>query len=205
MNIEGGSLEDGASRKVLVLNRVWQPVNIVGIKRAITFICQDHAQVIDTRDGSYRIVSGTDWIMESYESPPGPDELCVRSVKMRLRVPSVLLLRQFDRVPVQEMKLNRKAIFERDGYRCQYCGECHEDRFLNLDHVIPRDQGGRTTWENIVTSCLTCNSKKANRLPHQAGFTLRKSPQRPKHRPFLSVLRAGESDSAWAPFIGKEA
>ncbi len=203
MSIESSNLEDGAGRRVLVLNRVWQPVNIVGVKRAVTLLCQDNAQAIDTTDGSYRMMSGEEWIAASMENPPGPGEPCVCSIKMRLRIPSVLILRSFDRVPVQETKLNRRTIFERDGYRCQYCGEVHEERFLNLDHVIPRDQGGRTTWENIVTSCVRCNSRKANRLPHQAGFVLRRRPTRPKHRAFVSILQSGHRDDSWEPFIGK--
>jgi 5-methylcytosine-specific restriction endonuclease McrA len=124
-------------------------------------------------------------------------------VRLDLRLPQILLLREFDRVPVQDTKLNRKNVFERDQYRCQYCGEIFPESKLNLDHVIPRDRGGRTSWENLVTSCIECNSRKANRLPHQAGLSLRRQPLRPKHRPFLSVLHRAGSREIWEPFIGK--
>jgi 5-methylcytosine-specific restriction endonuclease McrA len=99
--------------------------------------------------------------------------------------------------------LNRRNVFERDRYRCQYCGRVYPESKLNLDHVIPRDRGGRTSWENLVTSCIDCNSRKANRLPHQAGLSLRRQPLRPKHRPFLSVLHRTGSREAWKPFLGK--
>ena len=137
------------------------------------------------------------------EQPPGEGEASIRSVRLNLRLPQILLLRDFDRVPVQDTKLNRKNVFERDQFRCQYCGETYPESKLNLDHVIPRDRGGRTSWENLVTSCIECNSRKANRLPHQAGLALRKHPVRPKHRPFLSVLHRAGSREAWKPFLGK--
>ena len=189
--------------RVLVLNRVWQPVNIIGARRAVALLFQDNAQVIHPSGGNYEILSVDEWVERSVSAPPAPGEPSLRSIRLNLRLPLILLLREFDRVPIQDTKLNRKNIFERDGYRCQYCGEVHPEAKLNLDHVIPRDRGGRTSWENLVTSCIACNSRKANRLPHQAGLSLRRRPLRPKHRPFLSVLHRSGSREAWKPFIGK--
>ncbi len=189
--------------RVLVLNRVWQPVNIVGIRRAVSLLFQDNAQVVNPVDGNFEMLSAEEWISRSAEDPPGPGEFSIRSVRLALRVPHILLLREFDRVPIQDTKLNRRNVFERDKYRCQYCGGIFPESKLNLDHVIPRDRGGRTSWENLVTSCIECNSRKANRLPHQAGLNLRRQPVRPKHRPFLSVLHRGGPREVWKPFIGK--
>lgn len=189
--------------RVLVLNRVWQPVNIVGVRRAVSLLFQDNAQVIHPFAGNYEILSPEEWVARSVETPPAEGEASIRSIRLNLRVPQILLLRSFDKVPVQDTKLNRKNVFERDRYRCQYCGEVFPESKLNLDHVIPRDRGGRTSWENLVTSCIECNSRKGNRLPHQAGFALRQQPIRPKHRPFLSVLHRNGSREAWKPFIGK--
>lgn len=187
--------------RVLVLNRLWQPANIVGVRRAVALLFQDHAQVVHTENGHFEMVGAEDWIRRSMENPPGPGEPCVRSVRLSLRLPQVLLLRSFDRVPAQETKLNRRSIFERDEHRCQYCGEVFPESKLNLDHVIPRDMGGRTSWENVVTSCISCNSRKANRLPHQAGLALRRQPSRPRWRPFVSLLHRGQPQESWRPFI----
>jgi 5-methylcytosine-specific restriction endonuclease McrA len=125
----------------------------------------------------------------------------VQTVKLRIRVPKVLLLRSYDQLPVQEVRFNRDSIFERDDYRCQYCGNHFEPLSLNLDHVIPRDRGGKTSWENIVTSCIKCNSRKANRLPHQANMHLIRKPERPRWRPFISSLIGQEYDDDWNHFI----
>ena len=194
-----------ASPRVLVLNRVWQPVNIVGVRRAVGLLCQGHADVIDPYEGSYRVMNAEEWIGYSMEDPPGETEWVIRSVRLALRVPLILLLRYYERVPVEEVRLSRKAIFERDGYRCQYCGRPFPERELSIDHVIPRHFGGRTTWENLVTSCKTCNSRKANRLPHEAGFRLRGKPFRPRARPLICRLTEQNTEEAWRPFISKMA
>jgi 5-methylcytosine-specific restriction endonuclease McrA len=187
--------------RVLVLNRLWQPVNIIGPQRAFSLLMQDHAQVIHTGDGSFLLMNAATWFAHSLEQPPAAHEACMRTVKLRIRIPKVLLLRAFDRLPKQEVKFNRDSLFERDGYRCQYCGETFMAEQLNMDHVIPRHHGGRTSWENIVTSCLRCNSKKANRLPHQAGMDLIRRPVRPRWRSFVSTLIEHECDKDWQYFI----
>ncbi len=199
---EGHSVMDNGVR-VLVLNRVWQPVNVVGVRRALGLLCQGHADVIDAVHETYRVMNAEEWIEDSMERPPTEDEVVVRSVRLSLRVPQVLLLKFYDKVPIEEVRLSRKAIFERDGYRCQYCGKVFPESELNIDHVIPRHFGGKTTWENLVTSCVGCNSKKANRLPHQAGFRLRRKPSKPRARPMVCRLINGEHHPAWRPFVSK--
>lgn len=191
----------GLKYRVLVLNRLWQPVNIVGVQRAFSLLIQDHAQVIYTGDKSFRMMDSAAWLELSQEESPEDDEAYVQTVKLRIRVPKVLLLRSYDQLPVQEVRFNRDSIFERDDYRCQYCGNHFEPVGLNLDHVIPRDRGGKTSWENIVTSCIKCNSRKANRLPHQANMHLIRKPERPRWRPFISSLIGQEYDDDWNHFI----
>lgn len=187
--------------RVLVLNRLWQPVNVVGVERAFSLLLQDHAQVIYTGDESFRMMDAAAWLQFSEDSEPGEDESCIQTVRLRIRVPKVLLLRSYDQLPVQEIQFNRDNLFERDDFRCQYCGQSFEPSQLNMDHVIPRDRGGRTSWENIVTSCIKCNSRKANRLPHQANMHLIRKPERPRWRPFVSGLIGQNHDSAWDHFI----
>ena len=83
-------------------------------------------------------------------------------------VPEIIVLSMYDRLPKNEVKFTRHNVFVRDRLTCQYCGQSFEPRELNLDHVVPRDKGGNTIWENVVTSCIRCNSRKANKLPHEA-------------------------------------
>lgn len=191
----------GLKHRVLILNRLWQAVNIVGVQRAFGLLLQDHAQVIYTGDGSFQMMDSEKWLQLSMDAEPEENEDYVQTVRMRIRVPKVLLLREYGQLPVQEVKFTRENLFERDNYRCQYCGNGFEAQDLNMDHVIPRDRGGRTSWENIVTSCIKCNSRKANRLPHQASMHLIRKPERPKWRPFISSLIGQDYDADWDHFI----
>lgn len=194
--------DDQSGRRVLVLNRLWQPVNIVGVRRAFSLLCQGNAQIINTTDGSFTTMEFDEWIDFSLENPPSDAQGCIKTVRFRLRVPPVVLLRFFDRVPVKEVRFNRYSVFERDDHVCQYCGREYSESELTLDHVIPREKGGRTSWENIVTSCIYCNSEKANRLPHQAGMRLLRKPARPKSRSFSQIVtEASDLQPDWAHFV----
>lgn len=194
-------MEPGNKRKILVLNRLWQPVNVIGPERAFSLLFQGHAKVINTFDQSFQMMSGEEWIQFSAENPTKNPKDSIHTVRLALRIPSVMLLKFYDRVPAQEVKFSRRAVFERDGYRCQYTGKRLPPAELNIDHVIPRDRGGKTTWENVVTSSIDCNSKKANRLPHEAGLSLIRKPFKPKWRPFVSSLLNGEVDESWSYFL----
>jgi len=147
------------------------------------------------------MMDSSKWLDLSENTEPTENEGFVQTVRMRIRVPKVLLLRDYDQLPAKEVRFTRENLFDRDNYRCQYCGNTFKADDLNMDHVIPRDRGGRTSWENIVTSCIKCNSRKANRLPHQASMHLIKKPERPKWRPFISSLIDQDYDSDWDHFI----
>ena len=189
------------SHRILVLNRLWQPVNIVGVKRGFSLLCQDYAQVIHTSDGVFDILDFGSWVEHSSENPPENPFDGIQTVRLSLLIPKVLLLRAYDRLPIREMKFNRQNLFERDGFKCQYCNKIFQAQELNLDHVIPRDRGGQTSWENVVTSCIRCNSRKGNRLPHEAGMRLVRRPQKPRWRPFVSSIDEDECDESWIQFM----
>lgn len=194
-------MTDPLSRRVLVLNRLWQAVNIIGVKRAFGLLMQDHAQVINAASGDFRVMNAEEWLAYSLENPPGAEAGCIHTIRMKVRIPTVLLLRSYDRIPAKEVKFNRHSIFARDGHTCQYCGQHFPEKELNLDHVIPRDMGGKTSWENIVTSCIRCNTRKANRLPHMAGMHLKKQPSRPRWRPFSTAVPSHEIEPGWTHFM----
>lgn len=189
----------------LVLNRLWQAVNVVGVERAFSLLALDHAQVIYAEDGSFRIFDGPSWFKHCRDLELATSSRLLHTVSQQVLVPTVLLLRSYDRMLMQEMKFNRQNLLERDEYKCQYCGKNLPAKELNMDHVIPRDRGGGTSWENIVISCIRCNSKKRNRLPKEAGMSLLKQPKRPSRRPFMSSLYGKPMEKTWSHFIqGKE-
>lgn len=191
-----------SQRRVLVLNRNWQAVNIVGVRRAFGLLWGDQARVINTFAGDFSPMDAAQWLafsMSAGELPPGAQY--VRTIRSHIILPKILLLREYDRLPVADVKFNRQTVFERDNYTCQYTGLVYKPKDLTLDHVIPRDRGGRTSWENIVTCAREVNSRKGNRLPHEAGLRLIRRPQRPRWRPFAAVAAGSDIDDAWAHFL----
>jgi 5-methylcytosine-specific restriction endonuclease McrA len=185
--------------QVLVLNRFWQAVNVCSAKRALTLVFQGHAEVVlGAGDGSFETYDFREW-QDFSQQESHPD--FVRTVSFRIRIPRVIMLLVFDRQPKKEVKFTRHNIFERDRNTCQYCGKVHDRSELNLDHVIPRDRGGPTTWENIVCSCIPCNTHKANRTPQEAGMRLIRKPKRPKWRPFLQINLSLNYHDSWKHFV----
>lgn len=194
-------METVLDQPVLVLNRLWQAVNVVGAKRAFALLTQGHAQVVHHATDDFRVFSFMDWMDFSMENPSLDELEVVHTPRTAIRMPRVILLMFFDKLPRKEIKLTRNSVFERDKDRCQYCGRIFAREDLNLDHVIPRDRGGKTTWENIVCSCIKCNSHKANRLPHQAGLRLVRKPVRPKWRPMISLVLNNKQRERWKDFL----
>ena len=189
------------SYQTLVLNRLWQAVNVVGVERAFSLLSLDHAQVIFAEDGSFRMFDGESWFSYCKDLEDCSGARVINTVSQKVLVPSVLILRSYDRTLMQEMKFNRQNLLERDEYKCQYCGKNFPIKELNMDHVIPRDRGGSTTWENVVISCIRCNSRKSNRLPKEAGMRLLKEPKKPPCRPFMTSLYGKHTEKTWSHFL----
>ncbi len=194
-------MEAALAEPVLVLNRLWQAVNVIAAKRAFSLVASGHAQIVHAEDERFEVFSMMDWMDFSRHNPPIHEVEMVRTVKHSLRVPRVILLSVFDRVPKKELKLTRRNVFERDKYTCQYCALRKDSEDLNLDHVIPRHYGGKTTWENIVCSCIECNSRKSSRLPHEANMRLIRKPSTPKWRPVISLAARGKQHDDWKHFL----
>ena len=188
-------------RQVLVLNRLWQAVNITTVRRAFTLLCQGHAQIVSAHGGNH--FSTHDFESWRDFSSREPESEMVHTISFKVRIPRVIVLLMFDRMPKKEIKFTRHNIFERDKNTCQYCARVFDRKELNLDHVLPRDKGGKTTWENIVCSCIRCNTRKANRLPHEVGMKLIRQPERPKWRPFLQFTFHGHGPGHgdWKHFL----
>ena len=118
-----------------------------------------------------------------------------------IRVPRVIILSAYDRVPRRHVRFSRHNIYLRDGSVCQFCGKHFARADLNLDHVVPRSLGGKTNWENVVTSCIPCNRKKGGLSPSQAGLKLIRHPVRPRWTPFLDMALKDVRYNEWRPFF----
>jgi 5-methylcytosine-specific restriction endonuclease McrA len=182
-------------RPTLVLNRNWQPVRVASVARALVLVWNDAAKFVDPAD--YQTYTWADWSRLA----PRDGEPVVQAVRFRLRVPEVIALSGYDRVPTSVVAFSRRNLFKRDHYTCQYCGHQPGSEELTIDHVVPRSQGGGTLWENCVLACVDCNKRKADRTPPQAGMRLRKRPLRPVWRPLYAMEQV--PIASWTKFISE--
>lgn len=156
-----------------MLNASYEPLCVVPVRRAVILVLAEKAEILhDT--GSV-----------------------MRSERLRVPVPSVIRLRYFVRVPFRRRaSLNRRAVFARDGYRCQYCTEPAE----SIDHVVPRSRGGQHVWENVVAACRPCNARKRDRLLAESGMVLRRRPTAPRELTWIMVA-VGTVPAHWEPYL----
>jgi 5-methylcytosine-specific restriction endonuclease McrA len=189
----------GATQQlVLVLNRLWQAINVCTAERALTLLYSGHAQVVCENDGNFNTFSFHEWcdFSDQYDG----DEI-VNTISFRIRIPRVILLLFFDRLPNKEVKFTRQNVFERDKNICQYCGHKFDRKDLNIDHVVPRHRGGLTAWTNVVCSCVDCNRRKGSRSPEEARMRLIRKPKKPRWRPFVEVQFVKTADHSWRHFL----
>ncbi|MEW5738838.1 MAG: HNH endonuclease [Myxococcota bacterium] len=179
---------------VLVLNRHYQPVHVTNVKRAISLLYQGVARAIDEQ---YRLYDFADWAALS----AAVEEEAISTISRRIKIPRVLVLTAFEKLPRVRVRFSRLNIYARDKDTCQYCGRHLRRSELNLDHVVPRAQGGRTCWENVVCSCIECNLSKGGRTPEQAGMKLMRTPFRPKWTPLMRGAARKDTVRAWLPFL----
>jgi 5-methylcytosine-specific restriction endonuclease McrA len=161
----------------LVLNATYEPLCVVSSRRALLLVLDHKAEVLSATERVFR------------------------AERVRLPEPSVVRIRYYVKVPHQaRIALNRRAVFARDGHRCQYCGASAE----NIDHVVPRSKGGTHAWDNVVAACRPCNSRKRDRLLEESGMKLRRLPVVPRERAWILVA-SGVIRPDWEPFLGSVA
>ena len=182
-------------RPTLVLNRNWQPVNVATVARALVLLWNESARVVDPAD--YQTYTWEDWS----RLRPRDGERFIQAVRFRLRVPEVVTLTAYDRLPQAAVTFSRRNIFKRDRFTCQYCGAQPGSEELTLDHVVPRALGGESCWENCVLACLACNKRKADRTPQQARMRLRTEPIRPTWRPLYAAHEV--RIESWSKFVSE--
>lgn len=188
---------------VLVLNRFYMAIRVVNVRRALTLLYRECAEVIDIESGQYVSYDFDSWCelsqLTSIDKQPGEEYL--QAVGFELQVPRIARLIRFDKMPMQTVRFNRKNLFARDKHTCQYCGRSEPVHKLSLDHVIPRSHGGPTTWENIVCCCLRCNCRKGGRTPKQARMKLLTHPTKPRVSPLLAQSVNDPRYEIWKTFI----
>ena len=171
--------------KTLILTRDFAPHKIVAEDRALLMLFQGKIRVVEEYMSDEHIVG----ILPPKRHGEFRQVLKALGTRVQegcdlvLRTPSVASLINSVGCVKRGVKFSRINVFTRDGFRCMYCGISKKFVELNYDHVVPRDQGGRTVWENIVTSCYPCNGRKRNRTPEQAGMRLMRRPYKPKTLP----------------------
>ncbi len=162
------------NRKVLVLNYDFSPVMVCSVQRAFLLVYLDKAEMLSHVKDQF-----------------------LRSVSNSFQMPAVIRINRYVSIPYKGVMLTRQNIFKRDRFTCQYCGSTKD---LTLDHVHPRSKNGKSTWNNLVTACKHCNSKKGDGLPEEAGLRLKQQPYRPSYTLFLQE-HSGAVYEEWRPYL----
>lgn len=162
---------------VLVLNQNYEPLNVCRVRRAVVLLYQGKAELVENGMGE------------------------VHSIAETIPLPSVIRLIYLIKRPPAHRKLSRLEIFNRDRFTCQYCGSTNRE--LTLDHVLPRNQGGKHSWDNLVSACIPCNRRKAGRTPEQASMALVKPPRKPPARGFLVPYIYLRRHQEWNKYLGQ--
>ena len=179
---------------VLVLNRSYLPVHVTSARRAFTLLYQGIARVVNEQ---YQTFDFEAWSQLAVAR----DAEAIGTPGGAIRIPRVIVLIAFDRLPKRHVRFSRINLMARDNFQCQYCARKPHRAELNLDHVVPRSLGGRSTWENVVTSCLDCNRRKGGRTPRQAHLKLLRRPERPRWTPLANLMWSSVRYHEWRPFL----
>jgi 5-methylcytosine-specific restriction endonuclease McrA len=203
LNVVSGEVTLGLDSNVLVLNRHYMAVRVVGARRAFSLLFRQLAEVVAYEEGTYANYDFHSWCEVSQFKrqfePEGYD--WVATLNFDVAVPKIIRLLFYDRLPRSDVKFNRRNIFARDENRCQYCGKKFPTKELSLDHVVPRSMGGRSVWENVVCACVQCNVRKGGRTPEQARMTLTRRPVKPRRNPLIHVHLGHQRYHSWKQFL----
>jgi 5-methylcytosine-specific restriction endonuclease McrA len=183
-----------AASSVLVLNSLYQAVQVTGVRRAFRLFYSGRARALASDFVSYDFDNWCDL-------PPRAGDDVIRTPTRVIRIPKIIQLVRFDRLPTREVRFTRRNILYRDKNRCQYCGKVFQQRELNLDHIVPISRGGTSCWENVVCACIACNTKKGDRLPAEAGMQIFRRARKPAGHPMLRAKWLGPCPEEWRTFL----
>lgn len=182
----------------LVLNKGWMPISIMPVKKAIPKVLSDLAKILDPSTSS--LLTFEEWMTLEVDE----DQPYIQTPHSKIRVPEIIVLSEYDKVPQREVKLTRRNLLIRDNFTCQYTGIPITMDSATIDHVIPRSKGGKSTWDNLVMCCLEVNAKKADRTLAESGLKLLKKPVKPKWNPVyarFAKLTSSSSPESWKLYL----
>lgn len=191
------SLSSMVSNGVLVLNRNWLAIHVCSVERAISLLVQDLAQVVAD---NYQTFNFSSW-RELSQRAEQEGARYIQAPTFRLLVPDVILLTGFHRVPPRIVKFNRRNIYVRDNYTCQYCGAKPTREELTIDHVHPKSRGGRSEWENVVLACQDCNARKGSHLLGEINMNLARPPRKPHWLTIVRHTLRGHDRPTWQKYV----
>jgi 5-methylcytosine-specific restriction endonuclease McrA len=194
-NSGNGSVLD---TRVLVLNRLFTAIKIITVRRAFKLLYKNTAEVVAQNNGSFATYDFIRWIDQPTN---GSREDIIHTPNRKLKVPRVIRLLSYDKLPRQEVKFSRKSIMARDEYRCQYCNKKLAAAKLSIDHIIPRSRGGSSNWDNLVACCSKCNTKKGGKTPKEARMKLIHKPTPPTMTPLFSADLKDKKYTFWKEFV----
>jgi 5-methylcytosine-specific restriction endonuclease McrA len=183
----------------LVLNRHWTPLEATTCKEAIALVAKGSARIVDPV--TYEVHDLDSWhaVSKAKEHFSG---VRIRSMLLSLVPPEVIVLTHYSGDVRRSVVFSRRNLFKRDRCTCQYCGARPGIRNVTIDHILPRSQGGTSTWENCVIACINCNSRKGGRTPDEAGMRLLKRPRRPSWQSLVADNSPPQSTS-WRKFLDR--
>ena len=196
-------IENPISRPiVLVLNRNWQAIDVSTPAHAFCQLMTGAATALNVVSPEEMYPTAwEDWMELSVRS----DDFYILTVRGKIRIPTVIVLARYAKMPMRRPKLSSRSIRERDGNRCQYTGQRLRADEGSVDHIVPRSRGGSDSWENCVWASKKVNSRKGSRLPSEAGLTLLKTPGAVREMPATAFIRNTYDLEEWKPFLNMRA
>lgn len=183
---------------VLVLNKNWQAIGIKTPADTFAMLMTDSATGLDIRGLDYMVpLRWKDWV----QLPIDENDDFVQTVNQKIKIPKVIILSRFNKVPKKRPRFSQKNIWIRDNFTCQYTGKKLKPGEGNIDHVVPRSKGGVTDWTNCVLACKQVNAKKANRTPGEVGLKLITPPKPPKELPVFHYITNRLKIKEWDLFL----
>ena len=182
---------------VLVLNRHWQAIHVKTPAEAFCMMASESANGLDISEGSFLPMKWAEWLT----LPVRDQDFEARTPRGAVRVPTVIIAVKYGRMHLRRPGLGARGIWERDGGVCQYTGRKLGPGEGNIDHVVPRSRGGKTSWQNCVLAHREVNSRKADRLPVEAGLRLLRVPAAPRVLPASAWIRNHHGIRDWEYFL----
>lgn len=185
------------SQPTLVLNKSWVAIDTTSVMDALRLLFKGAAVAVEPE--TYEVHGFDSWKSLAAEE----HEPHIKTVSARIPVPEVIALTGYSGIPTQTVSFTRRNLFKRDKNTCQYCGCRPGTAELTIDHVMPSSRGGKNTWENCVLACVTCNRRKADRTPREAGMSLLAEPTKPAWKPTLKIP-LGRVRQSWEKFVSEQ-